>query len=142
MIVTSVATVALVLSAGCSATGEEKKAVAPAPSPNLESKLPPKEIASAFDSSMSRIEMGQQLSFDRKKGNCLACHSIEGGVAPGNIGPPLVAMKVRYPVRADLRQQIWDPTIANPESSMLPFGKHGILSEAELEEVVDFIWTL
>ena len=43
------------------------------------------------------LEKGKQLAFDGKKGNCLACHQIEGGTLAGNIGPPLVAMKARFP---------------------------------------------
>ena len=37
----------------------------------------------------SDIEQGKKVAFDRKKGNCLACHMIAGGELPGNIGPPL-----------------------------------------------------
>lgn len=90
----------------------------------------------------SLVDEGKAISFDRKKGNCLACHMIEGGNLPGNIAPPLIAMKGRYPNKADLRKQIWDPTIANSESSMPPFGKHGVLTKSELDKVVEFIWTL
>ncbi|MCK4676092.1 MAG: c-type cytochrome, partial [Gammaproteobacteria bacterium] len=43
------------------------------------------------------IAKGKKLAFDRKKGNCLACHQIEGGTLAGNIGPPLIAMKARFP---------------------------------------------
>lgn len=90
----------------------------------------------------SQIEEGKALSFDRKKGNCLACHMIEGGNYPGNIAPPLIAMQGRYPNKAALRKQIWDPTISNPESSMPPFGKHEVLTKSELDKVVEFIWSL
>ena len=87
------------------------------------------------------VEKGKQLAFDRKKGNCLACHVIEGGVSPGNIGPPLVAMKARYPDRKKLRAQIWDATQANPNSMMPPFGAHGVLTDDEIELIVDYIYT-
>ncbi|MCB1877534.1 MAG: sulfur oxidation c-type cytochrome SoxX, partial [Chromatiales bacterium] len=70
---------------------------------------------------------GKKIAFDRKKGNCLACHMMGDGESPGDIGPPLVAMKARFPDRAKLRSQIWDATVANPESIMLPFGRHHIL---------------
>ena len=30
---------------------------------------------------------GQQIAFDRSKGNCLTCHAIKGGESPGTIGP-------------------------------------------------------
>jgi sulfur-oxidizing protein SoxX len=98
--------------------------------------------SAALAGSEEAIEAGKAAAFDRGKGNCLACHQIEGGESPGNIGPPLLAMKVRYPERAKLKAQIWDATVLNPESAMPPFGKHGLLSEEELEHVVDFIWTL
>ena len=52
----------------------------------------------------------EEVTFGRKAGNCLACHMIPGGNLPGNIGPPLLAMKARFPNKADLRAQIWDPT--------------------------------
>ena len=90
----------------------------------------------------SVTEQGKTLSFDRKKGNCLACHQIEGGMLPGNIGPPLIAMKARYPDKAKLRAQIWDATTANPNSMMPPFGRNKILGESEIDKIVEFIYAL
>lgn len=90
----------------------------------------------------SAVDQGKQVAFDRKKGNCLACHQIEGGDLPGNIGPPLIAMKARFPDKARLRAQVWDSTKANPNSIMPPFGRHKILSEKEIDQVVEFIYTL
>ena len=98
-------------------------------------------MASAAEGT-SVIEKGKELAFDRMKGNCLACHNIPGGASPGNIAPALIAMQTRYPDKAALRSQIWDATVKNPESTMPPFGKHGALSEDELDAVVEFIWTL
>jgi sulfur-oxidizing protein SoxX len=88
------------------------------------------------------IADGKKVAFDRKKGNCLACHMIDDGSLPGNIGPPLVAMKNRFPNKADLRAQIWDATVANPNTIMPPFGKHRILSEKEVDLVTEFIYSL
>tara|TARA_R110002074_G_scaffold338790_2_gene509332 strand:- start:1401 stop:1739 length:339 start_codon:yes stop_codon:yes gene_type:complete len=85
---------------------------------------------------------GKQIAFDRVKGNCLACHKIEGGESPGNIGPELSNMKQRYPDRSLLRQRIWDETQFNPFTVMPPFGKHRILTENEIDQVVDFIYSL
>lgn len=85
---------------------------------------------------------GKKVAFDRKKGNCLACHMIAGGSLPGNIGPPLIAMKARFPDKAKLRAQIWDSTDSNPNTIMPPFGKHRILSEKEVDLVTEFIYTL
>ncbi len=90
----------------------------------------------------SNLEKGKSLTFDRKKGNCLSCHMIIGANLPGNIGPPLVAMKSRFPDRAVLRAQVWDATVKNPNSMMPPFGKHGVVSESELDLIVDYIHSL
>jgi sulfur-oxidizing protein SoxX len=98
--------------------------------------------ASAEGDNAKTIEQGKDIAFDRTKGNCLACHHIDGGQAGGNIGPPLIAMSVRYPDKEKLRAQIWDATIANPESAMPPFGSHQIISDAEIDKVVEFIWSL
>ncbi len=97
-------------------------------------------VAAAAQS--ANLKEGKKLAFDRKKGNCLACHMVVDGVSPGNIGPPLIAMKARFPDRAKLRMQIWDATTVNPESAMPPFGRHRILSEEEVDKVTDYIWSL
>jgi sulfur-oxidizing protein SoxX len=97
---------------------------------------------SLAEEAASVVEQGKEIAFDRKKGNCLACHQIDGGSLPGNIGPPLVAMKARYPDKSKLRAQIWDPTRANVMSIMPPFGRHRILSESEIDKVVEYIYTL
>ena len=88
------------------------------------------------------VEKGKKLAFDRKKGNCLACHSIQGAVSPGNIAPALIAMKARFPDKAVLRAQIWDATVKNPETSMPPFGKHRALTDKEVDLITEYIWTL
>ncbi len=85
---------------------------------------------------------GKKLAFDRKKGNCIACHFIAGGDLPGNIAPPLIAMKARFPDRSVLRAQIYDATVKNPHSLMPPFGKHELLSGKELDAITDYIYTL
>jgi len=85
---------------------------------------------------------GKKIVFDRSKGNCLACHATDDGDMPGNIGPPLIVMQARFPDRAVLKAQIWDATIKNSISIMPPFGKHHILSDTEIEKVIDYLYTL
>jgi sulfur-oxidizing protein SoxX len=97
--------------------------------------------ASAADGA-SVIDKGKAVAFDRKKGNCLACHAMGDGTLPGNIGPPLIAMKARFPDKAKLRAQIWDATEANPNSIMIPFGRTRVLSEEEIDQVVEYVYTL
>lgn len=99
-------------------------------------------IASATAAEASSVEEGKKLAFDRRKGNCLACHVIAGGELPGNIGPPLIAMKARFPDEAKLRAQIADPRVANPSTMMPPFIPHGIISEAELDKIIEYVYTL
>jgi L-cysteine S-thiosulfotransferase len=97
-------------------------------------------IASADEA--ADLEKGKTLAFDRKKGNCLACHQIEGGTLAGNIGPPLIAMKARFPDYDNLRAQIYDARKNNPNTIMIPFGPHHVLSDKEIDLVAKFIYTL
>jgi L-cysteine S-thiosulfotransferase len=101
-----------------------------------------RSAVSAQEAEASAAAQGKQVAFDRRKGNCLACHAIEGGEMAGNIGPPLVAMKARFPDKARLRAQIWDSTKANPNSIMPPFGRHQVLSEKEIDQIVEYMYTL
>lgn len=90
----------------------------------------------------SNSEQGKELAFSRKKGNCLACHMIKDGVSPGNIAPPLIMMKTRFPDKKVLKAQISDASKRNPETAMPLFGKYEILTESELDKVTDFIYSL
>jgi sulfur-oxidizing protein SoxX len=90
-----------------------------------------------------RIRRGREIAHDVYKGNCLACHQIPGdpaAVSMANIAPPLVAMQARFPDRAALRAQIWDSTARNPMTVMPPFGKHRVLTEEEIDLVVDYVY--
>ena len=98
--------------------------------------------ATAAEGASSIVEKGKAVAFDRKKGNCLACHMMDDGTLPGNIGPPLVSMKLRFPDKAKLRAQIWDATVTNPNSIMIPFGRHKVLSEEEIDQIVEYVYTL
>ena len=90
----------------------------------------------------SATEEGKKLAFNRKKGNCLACHAIKGGQLAGDIGPPLIAMKARFPDKAKMRAQIWDSTRNNPNTTMPPFGRHKILSESDIDKITEYIYAL
>jgi len=84
---------------------------------------------------------GQALAFDRSKGNCLTCHVIAGGDAPGNVGPELADMKTRFPDRKALAATIFDETARNPLTVMPPFGRNLILTQQEIDSIVDFLYT-
>jgi len=90
----------------------------------------------------SAVDEGRKLAFDRGKGNCLTCHAIKGGDLPGTIGPELVDIKSKYPKREDLVAILNDETLRNPLTVMPPFGRNRLLTEKEINAVVDFLQTL
>ncbi len=106
------------------------------------------------ESGCSKIENPTQeqkgwcLAINRRMGNCLACHTMmlnpwpEGFPPGGNIAPPLVSMKARFPDAEKLRAQIYDATAVNPGSRMPPFGKHKVLSDEEIDAIVAFLMTI
>ena len=94
------------------------------------------------------LTKGWCVMINRKKGNCLACHDVVTKRFPadfpaaGNIAPPLVSMKTRFPDKAKLRAQIWDATVANPNSSMIPFGRHKVISDKDIDNIIEFLYTI
>ena len=101
--------------------------------------------ALAQNAAPKKEETGKDIAFNRTKGNCLACHgmpTVPDAESTGLYGPPLIAMSARFPDKAKLRAQIWDATTFNAASSMIPFGKHGVLTEAEIDKVADFVYGL
>jgi sulfur-oxidizing protein SoxX len=104
-------------------------------------------VISAFASAstaqaQSAVDEGRKLAFDRSKGNCLTCHVIKGGEYPGTLGPELVDIKAKYPNRDELVAILFDETKRNPLTVMPPFGRNRILTEKEINAVVDFLQTL
>ena len=90
----------------------------------------------------SAASEGQKLAFDRGKGNCLTCHVIKGGDLPGTIGPELTDIKSKYPKREELVAILYDETKRNPLTVMPPFGRNRILTDKEINAIVDFLQTL
>ena len=101
-------------------------------------------IASAAIAEVSpeAIAAGRVVAADRKLGNCYTCHQVEGAELAGNVAPPLVFMTMRYPNREALRAQIADPRVRNPDTIMPPYGAYGILTEQELDQLTDYIFSL
>jgi sulfur-oxidizing protein SoxX len=93
-------------------------------------------------SAQSAVAEGQKLAFDRGKGNCLTCHEIKGGDLPGTIGPALKDIKSKYPDRNELVAILYDETRRNPQTMMPPFGRNRILTDQEINAIVDFLQTL
>lgn len=122
---------ALLFTSMLASTAATAQGSAPAAKVCTDKENPPKEAA----------VQGGCVAIDRTKGNCHSCHMIKG-INYGDIAPPLVSMKARFPDKAKLRAQVWDASVANPKTVMPPFGRHGILSEDEIDKVVEFLLTL
>ncbi len=98
-------------------------------------------LSVSFAQAQSRAADGQKIAFDRGKGNCLTCHDIKGGDLAGTIGPQLKDLKAKYD-RNELIAIVTDETKRNPQTVMPPFGRNRILTEQEINAVVDFLQTL
>lgn len=91
---------------------------------------------------------GWCLFIDRSKGNCLACHGIEFAGWPntlhaaGNIGPYLEQINQKFPDRTGLERIIADPSLKNPRTVMPKFGRHRILTRAEINLIVEFLMSI
>ena len=94
------------------------------------------------EQSAESLQVGKAIALDRNAGNCASCHMFDDAELPGNSGPPLIQMQLRFPDRDRLRGQIWDASVVNPNTVMPPYGKHLILTEEELDLVVDYIHSL
>ena len=96
----------------------------------------------ATGAELSGKEQGKTLVFSRQKGNCLSCHKIDDGELYGDLGPSLVDLQTRFEDRETLRTYIWDATLGKPETAMPPYGRHRILTDKEINTIVEYIWTL
>jgi len=107
-------------------------------------KFPSEKECKKKDFAKDNITKGACVMVVRKKGNCGACHEING-MSSGNVATKLANVKARYPGEAGkkkLRAQIENPNAANKDSAMPPFGRHGILSKDEISNLVDFLLTI
>lgn len=82
---------------------------------------------------------GQKISLKM----CQTCHNYQGTEQAGSIGPPFISMKSRFPDRKKLFSIIHDPQKAmNAHTMMPPFGRNNLLSQDEINKVIDFLYTL
>jgi sulfur-oxidizing protein SoxX len=87
----------------------------------------------------TRLEQGRELAIEY----CQACHYFEGTDQAGTVGPPLLAMRARFPEREELEKRIYDPQVAyRPDTMMPPFGRNRLLDEQQIRLIVDFLYTL
>ncbi len=88
------------------------------------------------------VEMNAKVLFENNNlGNCLACHSVvkHPELAAGNIGPPFIAMKQRFPDPAKLRAIIYDEQANNPDTIMPPFGRNKVLTAEQIDALANYI---
>jgi len=134
---------ALVFAAGGLAIANSAYADDAKPGPGKGGEMPSKKVcATATD----LVTVGGCIATNRKKGNCHACHAFAGlektRLQHGDIAPPLVGMKQRFPDKAKLRAQVYDATVANPKTLMPPYGRHKIISDKEIDYIVAWLYTL
>ncbi len=113
-------------------------------------------IADSLTGKPGDPDNGRKVAIDRKKGNCLACHTMPIPEQPfhGRIAPSLNGVGARYEA-AQLRLRVVNPKVLNPNSIMPSFyktdGYHRplkkfadktILSAQEVEDVVAYLTTL
>ncbi|TAM11884.1 MAG: sulfur oxidation c-type cytochrome SoxX [Nevskiaceae bacterium] len=99
-------------------------------------------VAAEGAANAADVAAGKALTFDRKKGNCLACHALSGGTQTGNAGPALKDMKTRFPDSEFLYDRIYDEQKYNPMTVMPTYGKNHALSEAEIRQIVAYLLSL
>jgi sulfur-oxidizing protein SoxX len=86
-----------------------------------------------------------QAFVSKEKGHCIACHQVPEGAGPrtrADLGPALTGERMRALGRERIRAIIEDPTRANPETVMPPFGRHRILDAAEIRALVEYLHAL
>ncbi len=91
-------------------------------------------------------ERGFRIIADQRLGNCMACHSVPDaqGKKSGTqstFAPPLDGVASRYDA-ATLRQWVADARLINPQTMMPPFASMGILSAAQIDDVLAALLTL
>lgn len=101
--------------------------------------------ALAAATAWSQAPAGRDLFVRADKGNCIACHQVPEGSGPAvrsSVGPRLDRARLRDWDRARLRALLEDPTRANPDTVMPPYGRHRLLESAEIERVIDYLHAL
>jgi sulfur-oxidizing protein SoxX len=94
---------------------------------------------------LAQKDQGLELFVRPDKGYCIACHALPesaGPVTRSNVGPALTGSRMRELGNSALHDLLRDPTQANPETLMPPFGRHRILEEREIDRVTEFLLAL
>jgi sulfur-oxidizing protein SoxX len=99
---------------------------------------------------------GLKTAVNRKKGNCLACHTLPNvkQADHGEIGPPLMGVAKRYK-ESELRLRLVNPKKINPDSIMPSYYRSSgytrvqkkwkgktIISAQDVEDILAYLKTL
>ena len=88
------------------------------------------------------IEMDPKVLVENNNlGKCLACHAVmkHPEMVAGNIGPPFIEMKARFPDASRLRAIIYDEQANNPDTIMPPFGRNKVLTKEQIDAIANYI---
>ena len=91
-----------------------------------------------------REDSGRQLALDKNRRNCADCHQFPNDPrveTRATVGPPLSGIKARFTSRIALTNLVKDPMAVNPDTIMPPYGRHRILTEREIDAIVDYLYT-
>lgn len=84
-------------------------------------------------------EEGRQIAFTKTRGNCLACHKMQGGTQPGSRGPDLTSYGAIGRSDAETYALVYDMRWQIPDTLMPPMGTNEILTDQEIRDVVAFL---
>ena len=102
-------------------------------------------LAATAGAAHAQKDQGLALFIRPDKGYCIACHQVPAQSGPAtrsNVGPALSGARMRELGAPALRELLRDPTRANPDTVMPPFGKHHILDEREIGLVTEYLLAL
>ena len=101
-------------------------------------------LLSCAAAAQGREDSGRQLALDKNRGNCADCHQFPndpGVETHATVGPPISGIKARFTSRIALTNLVKDPMAVNPDTIMPPYGRHRILTEREIDAIVDYLYT-
>jgi sulfur-oxidizing protein SoxX len=82
---------------------------------------------------------GKALANERSKGNCVACHLMQGAEQPGSKGPDLSSYGTWGRSDEETYALVYDMRWRNPDTVMPPAGINQILNDQELRDVIAFL---
>lgn len=115
---------------GCKTTPTAEPVAAVAPAAEVKKETKPIEMDAV------------KIMTDSNIGNCTACHAIPAvpSIVAGDMGPPFIGMKDRFPDIAKLRAAIADQKAISPQTIMPPFGRNKILTPEQIDVVAQYIY--